>query len=113
MTIYDEISERNQTIHVVERSDEQGTYCLVYTGDTPEGEEATCQNLEAAAWAIVGDGRKRSVQHVVTVHVDNDVEYERYRAAERAATSHYDYLRRVAAAPRDRQTGRPLFMSYR
>lgn len=39
----------NPELHIVEYIDDDGRYCLVYTDDTPEGDEAVYDSLEQAA----------------------------------------------------------------
>lgn len=101
------------TIHVAEYQDEQGTYCAVWQDD----EAGTVyQSLEDAAWAIVADGVKTGSTCTVTVHVadgdEGEREYSRFTQAQEEARQHYERLQRIARAPRDKATGRPLFVSY-
>ena len=101
------------TIHVAEYTDEQGPYCHVWTAD---GTGATYASLEAAAWAIVADGVKTGAAYSVTVHAaEGDAgerEFARFTRAQSEARQHYERLQRLARAPRDKVTGRPLFVPY-
>ena len=102
------------TIHVAEYQDEQGVYCNVWQDDQAGG--ATYASLEAAAWAIVADGVKTGAAYSVTVHAaEGDAgerEFARFTRAQEEARQHWQYLQRIARAPRDKRTGRPLFVSY-
>lgn len=91
------------TIHVAEYTDEQGPYCNVWTDDS---DGATYDNLEAAAWNI---GFCKPIE--IIVHGD-DNELARFNKARREAVSYYMQQERIARAPRDKATGRPLFVSY-
>lgn len=109
------MADTNELIHIAEYEDEDGPYCVVYTDSQPDG-IASYDNLEAAAWAIVGAGYQRGRTYKTLVHVvpgpAGDAEYARYTTAERAAINHYERLERINRAPRDKRTGRPLFVSY-
>ena len=109
MTTIAQTTDNLRELHIVERIDELGPYCLVYTDDTAEGQEATYQSLEAAAWAIVAAEMKRGECHPMTVHGD-DVEVARFNQALASARREWETTRRIAAAPRDKKTGRPLFV---
>ena len=101
------------TIHVAEYQDEQGTYCAVWQDD----EAGTVyQSLEDAAWAIVADSVKTGENYSVTVHVaegdEGEREYARFTRAQAEARRYWNRLQRIASAPRDKRTGRALFVSY-
>ena len=95
-------------LHIVEHTDADGRYCLVYQDSTPEGEEATYDSLEQAARVVAGLERKGE-SYALTVHGDKREVY-RFNAALRSARQEFDYIERVARAPRDKMTGRPLFV---
>ncbi len=109
MTTIAQTTDNLRELHIVERIDELGPYCLVYTDDTAEGQEATYQSLEAAAWAIVAAEMKRGERHPLTVHGD-DGEVARFDNALIRFRREWENTRRLCAAPRDKKTGRPLFV---
>lgn len=98
-----------QELHIVEWIDEQGPYCLVYTDETNEGMETQYDNLEAAAGAIVAGEMKRGEHYRFTVHGD-DAEVLRFNNALLSARREWERMQRIAAAPRCKKTGRPLFV---
>ena len=101
-------TEHKPELHIVERTDEQGRYCLVYQDDTPEGQEATYASLEEAGQVVAGLERKGEF-YALTVHGDAD-EWNRFNRALWAARDEYSRMERISRAPRDKQTGRPLFV---
>ena len=101
-------TEHKPELHIVEHSDEQGRYCLVYQDDTPEGQEATYASLEEAGRVVAGLERKGEF-YALTVHGDTD-EWNRFNRALWAARDEYARMERIARAPRDKRSGRPLFV---
>lgn len=101
-------TEHKPELHIVEHSDEQGRYCLVYQDDTPEGQEATYASLEEAGRVVAGLERKGEF-YALTVHGDKREVY-RFNAALRAARREFEVMERISRAPRDKRSGRPLFV---
>lgn len=95
-------------LHIVEHHDAEGRFCLVYTDATPEGQEATYDSLEQAARVVAGLERKGEF-YALTVHGD-DAECARFNSELLAARREYDRMARIARAPRDKRSGRPLFV---
>jgi len=95
---------------VAEYTDEQGVYCIVRQGEEPAGNDAEYANLEEAAWAIAASAVKSGEQVQVVIHGDNG-QFGRFNRAQVEATRHYERLARQSTAPRDKLTGRPLFVA--
>jgi len=95
---------------VAEYTDDQGVYCIVRQGEEPAGNDAEYANLEEAAWAIAQHAAQSGERVAVVVHGDNR-QFGRFNRAQREATRHYERLARQATAPRDKLTGRALFVA--
>lgn len=95
-------------LHIVEHTDADGRYCLVYQDSTPDGEEAQYDSLEQAARVVAGLERKGE-SYALTVHGD-DAECARFNNELVAARREYARMERIARAPRDKRSGRPLFV---
>ena len=94
-------------INVVEHVDERGTYCNVWETGSKDGQ--TYDDLEAAGWDIT---RRYWGQEIdVTVYGD-DNELARFNRARHESARYFLRQERITAAPRDKRTGRPLFVSY-
>ena len=87
-----------EELFIVEHIDEEGRYCLVYTDDTAEGQEATCENLEAAAAAIVAAEMKRGEFYSLTICGDS-TEAARFNKALRDARHMWKNIQFAASAP--------------
>ena len=61
-----------EELFIVEHTDDEGRYCLVYTDATPDGDEAQCDSLEQAAAAIVAAEMKRGEFYSLTICGDKD-----------------------------------------
>lgn len=95
-------------INVIERQDEQGTFCLVWQDGQDEAQAAQYDSLEQAAGVIMLDSLKTAALPAVVVHGDNG-EVARFNRAAIAAMNQWYRMRAQAAAPRDKRSGRALF----
>lgn len=95
-------------LHIVEHTDADGRYCLVYQDSTPEGQEAQYDSLEQAA-RVVAVLERKGESYALTVHGD-DAECARFNNELVAARREYARMERIARAPRDKRSGRPLFV---
>lgn len=87
-------SDTRQGLHIVEHTDEEGVFCLVYTDDTPEGQETIYDNLEQAARAVALGERTRGEKYELMVHGDDD-EFARFNNEMRRARREYDDMERL------------------
>ena len=85
-------------LFIVEHTDEEGRYCLVYTDATPDGDEAQCDSLEQAAAAIVAAEMKRGEFYSLTICGDKN-EAARFNKALRDARRMWASIQLTAAAP--------------
>jgi len=87
-----------EELFIVEHTDEEGRFCLVYTDATPDGDEAQCDSLEQAAAAIVAAEMKRGEFYSLTICGDKD-EAARFNKALRDAHRMWASIQLTAAAP--------------
>lgn len=106
------IPKIGETIYVVERQDEHGTFCLIYNDSTPEGQEATYANLEEAARVLVGYRFKTGEKPRVNVIVDSDEEYARYTTAEKQAEQEFIRAMRARQNVNFNRDSRGRFRGY-
>ncbi len=87
-----------EELFIVEHTDDEGRYCLVYTAATPDGDEAQCDSLEQAAAAIVAAEMKRGEFYSLTICGDS-TEAARFNKALRDARRMWASIQLTAAAP--------------
>ena len=87
-----------EELFIVEHTDDEGRYCLVYTDATPDGDEAQCDSLEQAAAAIVAAEMKRGEFYALTICGDS-TEAARFNKALRDALRMWASIQLTAAAP--------------
>ena len=87
-----------EELFIVEHTDDEGRYCLVYTDATPDGDEAQCDSLEQAAAAIVAAEMKRGEFYSLTICGDKD-EAARFNKALRDARRMWASIQLTAGAP--------------
>lgn len=87
-----------EELFIVEHTDDEGRYCLVYTDATPDGDESQCDSLEQAAAAIVAAEMKRGEFYSLTICGDS-TEAARFNKALRDAHRMWASIQLTAAAP--------------
>ena len=87
-----------EELFIVEHTDEEGRFCLVYTATMADGDEAQCDSLEQAAAAIVAAEMKRGEFYSLTICGDS-TEAARFNKALRDARRMWASIQLTAAAP--------------
>ena len=87
-----------EELFIVEHTDDEGRYCLVYTDATPAGDDSQCDSLEHAAAAIVAAEMKRGEFYSLPICGAKD-EAARFNKALRDARRMWASIQFTAAAP--------------